>query len=197
MNRLIRLCFILGSCLVASSQLQAQVHTFEIRLGTHPVGTVEARCNINGATKHMEIKSSLETRFVSKFTDISCDYNNNVLVQSRVTRSSGKNSDDAKATITRREGARYLINVEGEQSALNNIEILHSVSDLYFAEPKQINRIYSETLGKFLVLRALGNGEYELTLPDGKKNFYRYQKGTLKEVEVNHTLGKAFIVKTG
>ncbi|HEU4553956.1 MAG TPA: DUF6134 family protein [Chitinophaga sp.] len=182
--------------MAVSIQLQAQTHTFEIRLGSHAIGTVEARCNVNGNARHLEIKSKLETTFITKFTDIYCDYNNNVLVQSHVTRSSGKNSDDSKNVTTRREGNRYLINADGEKSALNNVEIQHSVSDLYFAEPRQISRVYSETLGKFLALKALGNGEYELSLPDGKKNYYRYQKGTLKEVEVNHTLGKAFIVRT-
>jgi len=195
MNSLFRQCILWIGCLALSIQLRAQTHTFEIRLGSHAVGTVEARCNVNGNARHMEIKSKLETRFISKFTDIYCDYSNNVLVQSRVTRSSGKNSDDSKNITTQREGNRYLINVEGEKSALNNIEIQHSVSDLYFTEPKQVSRVYSETLGRFLALKATGNGEYELSLPDGKKNYYRYQKGALREVEVNHTLGKAFIVR--
>jgi len=97
---------------------------------------------------------------------------------------------------TRRNGARYMIDLEGEKSTLDNVEIQHSVSDLYFTEPRQVTSIYSETLGKLLSIRPLGNGAYELSLPEGKKNIYRYQKGTLVDVEVNHTLGKAHIVRT-
>ncbi|KAA2245549.1 hypothetical protein F0L74_06225 [Chitinophaga agrisoli] len=196
MNRLIRLGLFTGMLLIAAKQLTAQTHTFEIRLGSHAIGTVEARLNINGAARRTEIKSRIETMLKSKITDISCEYSNNILVQARSYSSSGKNADDGKATVTRRDGVHYLVSLEGQQSTLNDGDIQHSVSDLYFSEPKQVTRIYSETLGKFLALKALGNGAYELSLPEGKKNVYRYQKGALVEVEVNHTLGKAFIVRT-
>ncbi len=29
-------------------------------------------------------------------------------------------------------------------------------------------------------------------MPEGKKNIYRYEKGRLVEVEINHQLGKAW-----
>jgi len=182
--------------MLMAEQLPAQVYHFEIRLGSRVVGMIDARSNTSGATRHMLIRSRVETRLLSKLTDISCEYNNNVLTLSRVVRSSGREGD-GKEVVTRREGARYLLNLEGEQSVLPATEIRHSVSDLYFAEPLEITRTYSETLGRFLSLKALGNGAYELQLPEGKKNIYRYRKGALVEVEVNHALGKAYIVKTG
>lgn len=196
MNRLTRHLVFTGLLTLAFSRLVAQVHTFEIRLGSRVIGAVEARCNVNGAARNMVIKSKIETAFMSKFTDISCEYANNVLVTSKVVRSSGK-SEEGKTVITRRNGSRYMIDLEGDKSTLDNVEIQHSVSDLYFTEPRQVTSIYSETLGKLLSIKPLGNGAYELSLPEGKKNIYRYQKGALVEVEVNHTLGKAHIVRTG
>lgn len=181
---------------MAFSGLLAQVHTFEIRLGSRVIGAVEARCNVNGTARNMVIKSKIETAFMSKFTDISCEYANNILVASKVVRSNGK-SEEGKAVVTRRNGSRYMIDLEGEKSSLDNVEIQHSVSDLYFTEPRQVTTLYSETLGKLLSIKPLGNGAYELSLPEGKKNIYRYQKGALIEVEVNHVLGKAYIVRTG
>ncbi|WP_145711502.1 DUF6134 family protein [Chitinophaga japonensis] len=195
MQSLIRLGAFIGWCMLMAAQLPAQVHHFEIRLGSRVIGVIDARSNTSGAARHMLIRSRIETRLLSKFTDISCEYNNNVLTQSRVLRSNGGKDGDGKEVTTRREGARYLVNLEGEQSTLQTAEIRHSVSDLYFTEPRQITRIYSETLGRFLSLKALGNGAYELLLPEGKKNIYRYRKGALVEVEVNHALGKAHIVK--
>lgn len=171
------------------------MHTFEIRMGTRVIGAIEARCNVNGTARNMVIKSKIETTLLSKFTDIFCEYTNNILVASRVVRS-GSKAGDGKEVITRRNGSRYMIDLEGTKSTLDNVEIQHSVSDLYFTEPRQFTSVYSETLGKLLTIRPLGNGAYELSLPEGKKNIYRYQKGALVEVEVNHMLGKAHIVRT-
>lgn len=180
---------------MAFSKLVAQMHTFEIRMGSRVIGAIEARRNVNGTARNTVIKSKIETTLLSKFTDISCQYTNNILVASRVVRSSSGKTGDGKEVITRRNGSRYIIDLEGTKSTLDNVEIQHSVSDLYFTEPRQITSVYSETLGKLLTIRPLGNGAYELNLPEGKKNIYRYQKGTLVEVEVNHMLGKAHIVR--
>jgi hypothetical protein len=196
MNLLTRLALFTGLISMAAARLPAQVHTFEIRLGSRVVGAIEARCNGNGATRNMLIKSKIETTFLSKFTDISCEFSNNALISSRVVRSSSGKPEDGKAVVTRRNGRRYMIDVEGEKSTLENVEIQHSVSDLYFTEPRLLTHIYSETLGKLLSIRSIGNGAYELSLPEGKKNIYRYQKGTLVEVEVSHALGKAHIIRT-
>jgi hypothetical protein len=195
MNHFTRQLLFTGLLTVAFSRLAAQMHTFEIRMGTRVVGAIEARCNVNGTARNMVIKSKIETTLLSKFTDISCEYTNNILVASRVVRSSSGKAGDGKEVITRRNGSRYTIDLEGTKSTLDNVEIQHSVSDLYFTEPRQITSVYSETLGKLLTIRPLGNGAYELSLPEGKKNIYRYQKGALVEVEVNHMLGKAHIVR--
>lgn len=195
MNRFTRQLLFTGLLTVAFLRLAAQMHTFEIRMGTRVIGAIEARCNVNGTARNMVIKSKIETTLLSKFTDIFCEYTNNILVASRVVRSSSK-AGDGKEVITRRNGSRYMIDLEGTKSTLDNVEIQHSVSDLYFTEPRQFTSVYSETLGKLLTIRPLGNGAYELSLPEGKKNIYRYQKGTLVEVEVNHMLGKAHIVRT-
>lgn len=194
MNRFTRQLLFTGLLTVAFLRLAAQMHTFEIRMGTRVIGAIEARCNVNGTARNMVIKSKIETTLLSKFTDIFCEYTNNILVASRVVRSSSK-AGDGKEVITRRNGSRYMIDLEGTKSTLDNVEIQHSVSDLYFTEPRQFTSVYSETLGKLLTIRPLGNGAYELSLPEGKKNIYRYQKGALVEVEVNHMLGKAHIVR--
>lgn len=191
----IRLGLLTTLYIMSSHLLYAQVHNFEIRFGSHAIGTVAANCKTSGSTKNILIQSRVQMRLLSKFNlDISCEYNNNVLVQAKAVRNTGRASDD-KSTATRREGRNYIIVQNGQRSVLNNTEIVHSVADLYFNEPRQVARIFSETLGRFLALKALGNGEYELSLPEGKKNIYKYEKGALVEVEINHTFGRAYIVR--
>jgi hypothetical protein len=116
------------------------------------------------------------------------------MVRSKVIKDSGKEGD-SKSITTQKDGKIYTVVQNGEKSILNNPEIAHSVSELYFMEPHQITRIFSESIGTFLNLKTLGNGLYELTLPEGKKNIYKYEKGVLVQVEVSQTFGKAYIVR--
>lgn len=180
-----------------SALLHAQTHNYEIRFSNHVIGNVTAHCKVNGTSRNISIRSKVDMKLLAKFNlDISCDFENNVLIRSKVTRSSGKEADN-KTILTQREAKNYTIIQNGTKSVLNTTEIVHSVGEMYFTEPLEINKIFSETLGIFLTLKSLGNGVYELFLPEGKKNVYKYQKGTLVEVEVSQALGKAYIIRLG
>lgn len=175
-------------------QANAQTNTFEVRIANHAVGTIEANRKMNGPAKSIVIKTRIQMMLAKINSDIINEYSNNVLSSSRSSRISGKNGED-KNTTTVRSGKEYTITVNGDKSVINNAEIEECVADLYFAEPKQITRVFSETLGRFLPLKSIGGGMYELLLPEGKKNVFKYENGTLVLVEVNHTFGKAIFVK--
>lgn len=197
MNGFMRLGLIVWLLMGMSGVLTAQTYTFEIRYGSHVIGNIEAYCKLNGAVKNILIKSRSQMMLMSKLnSDLKCEYANDVLTEASVVRHNNKSGGE-RSTITRRQGRNYVISLNGESTHLNNTDILHSVANLYFTEPRQLTRIYSEAAGRFLPLKALGNGAYELTLPEGRKIIYKYQKGLLTEVEVNHALGKAYFVKTG
>jgi hypothetical protein len=179
-----------------SALLYAQTHNYEIRFSNHVIGNVTAHCKVNGAARNISIQSNVDMKLLAKFNlSISCDFDNNILIRSKAIKSSGKDADKDKTIVTQKEAKHYSIVHNGEKSVLNTTEILHSVGEMYFVEPHQINRIFSETLGIFLTLNSLGNGLYELLLPEGKKNVYKYEKGTLVQVEVSQTLGKAYIIR--
>lgn len=182
---------------VAVGSLQialAQTNTFEVRVANRPVGTIEANRKLSGPSKSIVIKTRIQVMLSKVNSDIINEYNNNILTQAMSSRISGKSGED-KQTTTKRNGKEYTIVVNGEKSVLEEPEIVSCVADLYFAEPKQVHRVFSETLGRFLPVRSLGGGSYELSLPEGRKNVYKYENGVLVQVEVNHTFGKAVFVK--
>lgn len=193
MNSLFRFLFTTITVAVLYLQADAQTNTFEVRIANHAVGTIEANRKLTGAAKSIIIRTRIQVMLSKVNSDIVSEYNNNILTNARVSRVSGKTGED-RQTIVRRNGKEYTIIVNGEKSVLET-EIEECVADLYFAEPRQVNRVFSETLGRFLPLKSLGGGVYELILPEGKKNVFRYENGTLMSVEVNHTLGKAMFVK--
>ncbi|MVT07507.1 DUF6134 family protein [Chitinophaga tropicalis] len=181
--------------LINGFRVSAQTHNYEIRYSNHVIGNVTAHCKVNGTARSISILSKVEMKLLAKFNlDISCEFDDNVLIRAKAIRSSGKEADN-KSVVTLRDGKNYTIVQNGEKSVLNNTEILHSVGEMYFIEPRQVTRVFSETLGVFLTLNALGNGLYELVLPEGKKNVYKYEKGALVQVEINQALGKAYIIK--
>ncbi|MGO4292811.1 DUF6134 family protein [Chitinophaga sp. RAB17] len=194
MYSLFRVLLTVVTVAVLYLQANAQTNTFEVRIANHAVGTIEANRKTNGPVKSIIIKTRIQVMLSKINSDIANEYSNNVLSSSKSSRISGKNGED-KNTTTIRNGKEYTIIVNGEKSVINNAEIEECVADLYFAEPKQITRVFSETLGRFLPLKSIGGGMYELILPEGKKNVFKYENGTLVLVEVNHTFGKAFFVK--
>ncbi len=184
---------LLLSCMIL--EVAAQTHSYEIRYGSHVIGNIIAVQKVAGTTRKIAIQSNVDMKPLAKFNlNIDCDYDNNVLVLANAKRTTGKEGDN-KYSITKRDGKNYSINHNGEQSVLNNTDIVHTVSELYFFEPHHITSIFSELQGAFLPLKSLGNGLYELTLPEGKKNVYKYEKGTLVQVEIPQAFGKAVVVK--
>lgn len=193
MNSLFRVLFTIITVAVLYLQAGAQTNTFEVRIANHAVGTIEANRKLAGAAKSIVIKTRIQVMLSKVNSDIVSEYNNNILTNAKVSRVSGKTGED-KQTIVKRNGKEYTIIVNGAKSVIDT-EIEECVADLYFGEPRQVNRVFSETLGRFLPLKSLGGGVYELILPEGRKNVFRYENGTLMSVEVNHTLGKAMFVK--
>ncbi|MEC5147361.1 DUF6134 family protein [Chitinophaga sp. 212800010-3] len=194
MSNLFRVLFNVITVAVLYLPVSAQTNTFEVRIANHAVGTIEANRKLNGDNKSIIIKTRIQVMLSKINSDIVNEYNNNILTVARSSRISGKTGED-RQTTTRRNGKDYTITMNGEQSVLDNAEIESCVADLYFAEPRHVNRVFSETLGRFLPLKAIGGGMYELILPEGKKNIYKYENGALVLVEVNHTFGKAVFVK--
>ncbi|MFX1702493.1 hypothetical protein PV783_00990 [Chitinophaga sp. CC14] len=193
MNSLFRLLFITFTVAVLFLQAKAQTNTFEVRIANHAVGTIEANRKLAGNAKSIIIKTRIQIMLSKINSDIANEYSNNVLTTAKVSRVSGKSGEDKQTTI-HRNGKEYTIIVNGAKSVIDT-EIEECVADLYFMEPRQLNRVFSETLGRFLPVKSLGGGVYELILPEGKKNVFKYENGILKQVEVNHTLGKALFVK--
>lgn len=165
---------------------------YEIRIGNNPVGILSVRQEVKGTVRKILIGSRVQSKLFSRMeTDFETEYHNNVLYRARVVRLQGKPGEN-KETVTTKTEKGYTVVRKGNQEQINRPQITYTVSDLYFTEPKDVKTVYSEMLGIFLPVRQLPDKRYELSMPEGRKNLYRYEKGRLMEVEANHQLGKAF-----
>lgn len=99
-------------------------------------------------------------------------------------------SDRANATIVFQKD-RYVIQEDEEREELHD-KIQYTTACLMHVEPMAYKRIFSENYKKFIPIKQLRPHFFELSLPDGNKNFYTYANGICIGAEVNTNLSKAF-----
>lgn len=82
---------------------------------------------------------------------------------------------------------------EEETSYCDTSSIHYTIAYMYFKEPKNISKVYSERYLEYLPIEKMEDKRYKVTLPNGTKNYFIYdENGLTKEVEVNHTLAKFY-----
>jgi len=79
------------------------------------------------------------------------------------------------------------INKDGEQSEIPGSVNFSSVL-LYFSEPKNLQKVFSERVGKFFEIVKQDDGTYLASL-DGHTAIYTYKAGKLIELELKSSLG--------
>ncbi|RPD40641.1 DUF6134 family protein [Chitinophaga barathri] len=184
---LILLCGIIP--FLAAAPADGQTSKYEIRYGNNAIGQLNVKQETSGNNRKISIQSRVQSKFFQRMElDILAEYHHDILSRSRVTRLSTE-----QETLTEKTEKGYTVLRKGDKkSVITDPQITFCVSDLYFNEPRDVKRVYSETLGRFLEVKLLPDKRYALLMPEGKKNIYRYDKGRLTEVEINHQLGKAW-----
>lgn len=66
-----------------------------------------------------------------------------------------------------------------------NSPINNTVTSLYYKEPVNINEVYSERYGQMCAIKKTSEGNYAVSLPDGKKGVYTYKNGLCREVKTD------------
>lgn len=85
----------------------------------------------------------------------------------------------------------YLIK-KGNEIAKITDAVTYSSMELYFSEPINQKKVFSERMGEFVSFEKTAPGEYVNKLPD-VTNIYRYRNGALYEVEMKKKLGSAYL----
>ena len=144
----------------------------------------------------VKIKSEVEFRILFSFEviySLNERFVNGVLVEG-----SGFNTLNGsyqKQTEISRSGNSYTLEIDGVKSNVQVDSIRYSVSRIYFEEPYDGQRVYSQTFGKWMTFEKVGESTYKMVSPDGD-NFYTYTNGVCVEVKVERDYaGFSFIMK--
>ena len=66
-----------------------------------------------------------------------------------------------------------------------NSPINNTVTSVYYKEPINITEVYSERYGQMCSVKKLSEGNYGVSLPDGKQGVYTYKNGLCREVKTD------------
>lgn len=125
---------------------------------------------------------------------------NGALVEAETLHSAGGKMKEKTLTLPAAPGYRVAFYKSdpgnpAREERLNGIR--HTLTDLYYAEPLQVSRAYSERYGAFCTIKPLSGSRYSVKLPTGKTSVYTYREGVCQQVELELAGIRLKIVKRG
>jgi hypothetical protein len=172
--------------LLLTLSISAQKHFYDVELLGKKIGnTVIERIDKGKGEVQYKLNSNSEVNilFTHKTSSMVFDvtYKDGVLFSSYC-----KNVKDGITEVVTMvwEGTRYVIK-KGEEVLQVNQPLDFSAIQLYFLEPTEKRRIFSERLAEFCNFTKTAAGEYECKLSTGVNNIYRYKNGALYELEMS------------
>lgn len=191
------LCLTLVYSLFPSEiKAQSSIQKFEILVAGFNIGQVTAEEIKKGETTEYHVNSKASFWFFGKieigFT-IRNVYQKELLINSKAN--SNTNRGDFQSIITWK-GKHYDVNsatykFENNEPIPN--PIYHSSGKFYFHEPKDGDRMVSETYGLVSRVTKKSDGVYEVEI-DGNRNQYHYKNGKLDKIVVQNPV-KNFVVQ--
>lgn len=174
--------------------LQAQqILRFEIYSLGSKTGTLTAKKEIKNNLEYYIIESQAYANLVVSQVDVKTilksTYKDGMLLSSFAKNE--KNGEIEQYADTQWKEPEYYITSHTGKNTIKE-KILMSVASLYFMEPKNHERIYSEVWGQFLPLTVKENS-YTLQLPNGRTTTFIYENGQLQEIHTTTKVGKVKI----
>ncbi len=192
-----RLALLLLISFSASSYLTApEKLNFGVYHGSKKIGSLYIHRNTDGKrvnyTLHSEVTITLlmDFKIVENISDLFEDGNLKTSYHTRHV----NNMLKAKNTASRGATA-YVLTKDGKHDKYVKEWITETVATLYFREPKENARIYSQNHQQILVIKKSATNAYRLDLPDGNNTTFEYLNGKLRTVVSNTTLGSVKFVR--
>ena len=167
---------------------------FDIWLDDEIIGTLTAT--------ELRTDSIIIRSLVSKTTCSVLGFNIKVNTNSHVKRSnlgflegagmriSNRGTKKIESKTTRISVNKYVVEHLEKTQTLAGFEILQSVEDVYFEEPKpRTNHLYSNIHGENNQFVPLGNNRFKMITPDDNESIYTFKNGELVTIEISTFFG--------
>lgn len=168
---------------------QQQLSVYQVKYKGERVGTVNLLKEKQGEKLYYKMTSDIKARFIFSIrvkTSQESIFENGRLTYSTVSRN--VNGNEKSLRETKSADNTYLLIKEGKSSTLTHKAITYNVMSLYYQEPVNISKVYSDNYQQFLSLKKIKPHTYKMELPDGNYNYYTYTNGVCTRVDVFSTM---------
>jgi len=93
-----------------------------------------------------------------------------------------------KKSKIEKKGDKFILTLDGIENIWTE-SIPYSVSQIYFYEPKDGQKVFSQQFARFLTFQEVSPHKYLLSSPDGD-NYYTYKNGVCVDVRVLRDFAK-------
>ncbi len=150
------------------------------------VGTLYATQKKVDSKTYYKSSTNIQIKFIKTF-DINYEYDvvfDNQILQTADVDINYNGNNHAQAN-TKRKNNEYQVIKDGELENTFKETVRYSTIAMYFEEPVNIERCYSEQEGDFNTITHLGNHKYKKVNPKGKESFFYYKSGSLEKAVID------------
>ncbi|MDF4202977.1 hypothetical protein PXD56_08430 [Maribacter sp. SA7] len=150
------------------------------------VGNLHATKTIKSSRVNYQSITTINTRIIK---EIEVNYEYDVTYENSLLKTANvlievNNKPHANITTSWKE-SYYQITKNNKKEKVVESDITYATILLYFKEPLDIQKCYSEQDGSFNTIVALGNHIYKKINAKDQENIYHYKDGFLKKAEIN------------
>ncbi|MFM7015048.1 MAG: DUF6134 family protein [Bacteroidota bacterium] len=179
----IKLFFLLSSILLFTTSSIAQKLIYKVKVDGRDSGSLIAVKSGKKSNYQFSLQSKIKT---TKIISIEINYELKSIFENGKLKSSNLiqyvNGIKQVENSTSQQGDHYIFkDISGNQKTISE-NILTAIPELYFTEPKNKNKIWSDNQGNFLPIKKIG-ANYQLITGENQNSIYTYEKGVCKKVE--------------
>ncbi|TPN87083.1 DUF6134 family protein [Aquimarina algicola] len=175
--------------LIASLSISAQTNTYDILSKKDTLGILKVSKLKEGENLiynyHVDMKVKLLVNIHMKYT-INAKYDRNQLNYASVN--NFINGKSHHSSSIKWLDSTYVITTKNKKQQKLNEKISYSGIRLFFDEPTDVKKVFSEYTGHNGSINKINTDIYELTLHNGKKNKYFYDNGELVKANIHNSL---------
>jgi len=169
--------------ILSLTSLSSQTLRYDVIKGHKSLGEMVVHRTLTENTEEIKFTSDVTFRILFAFNHQFSMYEKFVDGQlnwgKALSTLSGRTQKDSKIVAVKDE---YLLTLDGVTVSIDE-EIDHSVSQIYFTEPQDGQRVFSQQFGMFITFKKVGEHKYLMPSPDGN-NYYTYLNGICIDVRV-------------
>jgi sterol desaturase/sphingolipid hydroxylase (fatty acid hydroxylase superfamily) len=187
MAKILVVLFCISWGFTAASQ-QVKLH-YAIMHGNSKIGWMNIEKTDSSNVSLIKLESEIKKRMITLFTfseKQESAFQNGLLIRSYVYQK--VNNEIKIDQQTAYTGSQYIVRKTKNEEHLTINEIYYTQLCLYFFEPVNIKQVYSDFSHSLLAIKKNKDGMYQLTLPDGNLNYYRYVNGVCTYVKMVRSL---------